>query len=98
MFADPKSTAAKDVLKSKIHGVSADDVTNILCQLLKLQAAPDVEIDAFDGNPLNYLCFMALFKKAKERKIDEPKGQLTTLINAEVKLRNLSNAVSNCQI
>ena len=79
IFADPKQTDAKDVLKSRNNenrsatttGVSADDTTNVLCQLLKQQAAPDVEIDAFDGNPLNYFYFMALFKEAVERKIDQ---------------------------
>ena len=82
IFAGPKQTDAKDVLKSRNNesrsatnsGVSADDATNVLCQLLKQQAAPDVEIDTFDGNPLNYFYFMALFKEAIERKIDDPKG------------------------
>ena len=47
---------------------------NVLCLLLKQQAAPDVEIDAFDGNPLNYSYFMTLFKETVERKINDPKG------------------------
>lgn len=53
---------------------------NVLCQLLKQQALPDVEMDTFDGNPLDYFCFMQLFKEAVERKIDEPKERLTRLI------------------
>ena len=47
---------------------------NVLCLLLKQQAAPDVEIDAFDGNPFNYSYFMTLFKETVERKINDPKG------------------------
>ena len=47
---------------------------NVLCLLLKQQAAPDVEIDTFDGNPLNYSYFMTLFKETVERKINDPKG------------------------
>ena len=88
IFADPKQTDAKDVSKSSNNenrsarnsGVSADDTTNVLCQLLKQQAAPDVEIDTFDGNPLNYFYFMALFKEAVEKKNDDPKGRLTRRI------------------
>ena len=88
IFADPKQTDAKDVLKSRNNenrsatnsGVSADDTTNVLCQLLKQQAAPDAETDTFDANPLSYFYFMALFKEAVERKIDDPKGRLTSLI------------------
>ena len=47
---------------------------NVLCQLLKQQALPDVEMDTFDGNPLDYFYFMPLLQEAVERKIDEPKG------------------------
>ena len=86
VFADPKQT--DDVSKSRNNenrsarnsGVSTDDATNVLCQLLKQQAAPDVEIDTFDGNLLNYFYFMTLFKVAVERKIEDPKGRLTRLI------------------
>ena len=88
IFADPIQTDAKDVSKpsndenisARNSGVSADDTTNVLCQLLKQQAAPHVEIDNFDGNPLNYFYFMALFKEAVEKKVDDPKGWLTRLI------------------
>ena len=86
IFADSKQTDSKNVLKSRNNenrsvrnsGVSPDGTTNVLCELLK--AAPDVEIDSFDGNPLNYFHFMALFEEAVERKIDDPKGRLTRLI------------------
>ena len=87
IFADPKQTDAKDVSKSSNNenrsarnsGVSADDTTNVLCQLRKQKAAPENEIDTFDGKQLNYFYFMALFKEAVERKIDDPKGRLTRL-------------------
>ena len=71
-FADPKQTDAKDVLKSRNNenrssansGVSVDDTTNVFS----------------DGNPLNYFYFMALFKEAVEKNIDDPKERLTRLI------------------
>ena len=73
IFADPKQADTKGVLKSRNNEnrsatnsrVSADDTTNVLCQLLKQQAAPDVEINTFDGKPLSYFYFMTLFKEAK---------------------------------
>ena len=88
IFADPKQTNAKDVSKSKNNenrsarksGVSADDTTNVLCQLLKQKAAPDAEIDTFDGNQVNNFYFMALYKEAVENKVVDPKGRLTKLI------------------
>ena len=83
IFADQKQTGAKDEPKSSNNenrsarnsGVSADDAANVLCQLLTQQAAPDVEIRTFDGNPLNCFYFMAVKKK-----IDGLNGRLTRLI------------------
>ena len=88
IFAAQKQTDAKDEPKSSNNenrsarnsGVSADDATNVLCQLLTQQAAPDAEIHTFDGNPLNYFYFMALFKEAVKKKIDDLNGRLTRLI------------------
>ena len=37
------------------------DVTEILCKLVKQQSAPDVDLDVFDGNPLECHYFMTLF-------------------------------------
>ena len=34
----------------------------------------------FDGNPLNYYYFMALFAEVVKAKIGEPRGRLTRLI------------------
>ena len=83
IFVDPKQTDTKDILISRNNenrsatnsGVSADDTTNVLCQLLKQQSAPDVEIDAFDGKPLNLFYFMALLKGALERMIQRDDEQ-----------------------
>ena len=45
-----------------------------------LQAAAEVDMEQFDGNPLNYQYFMALFAEVVETKIEEPRGRLTRLI------------------
>ena len=48
-----------------------------LCKLLHLQAAPEVDMEQFDGNPMNYHYFIVLFAEVVERKIEEPRGRLT---------------------
>ena len=54
--------------------------SNALCKLLELQVAPEVDMEQFDGNPLNCHYFMALFAEDVETKIEEPRGRLTRLI------------------
>ena len=51
--------------------------TDVLCQLLRQQAAPQVDIEVFDGNLLNFKYFMSLLKEVVETKINDPKGRLT---------------------
>ena len=53
-----------------------DDIAEVLCQLLKQQSAPEVEIDCFDGNPLNFQYFMAIFQEVVETRIEDPLGRL----------------------
>ena len=52
----------------------------MLCKLLKLHAAREVDIEPFNGNTLNYHYFIALFKEVVESKIDDPRGRLTKFI------------------
>ena len=56
------------------------DITSMLCNLLKQQSVPDVDLDVFDGNPLEYHNFMTLFHELEEKRIDNPRGRLTRLI------------------
>ena len=49
-------------------------------ELLKRQAAPDLEIDIFDGNPMDFHYFMAVFKEVVENKVTDPRGRQTCLI------------------
>ena len=56
------------------------DTNEILCRLMKQQSAPEVDIDSFDGNPMNYRYFMAIFKEVVENRIDDPRGRLIRLI------------------
>ena len=51
--------------------------TDVLCQLLRQQAAPEVDIEVFDGKLLNFKYLASLFKEVVEMKVDDPKGRLT---------------------
>ena len=64
------------VEKKNIKETSSD----ALCNLFQLQAAPEVDMEQFDGNPLNYHYFMAMFAEVVETKIEKPRGRLTRLI------------------
>ena len=55
------------------------DVTEILHKLVKQQSAPNVDLDVFDGNPLEYHYSMTLFHEIVEKRIDNPRGKLTHL-------------------
>lgn len=57
-----------------------DDESSILFKLLQLQSAPEVDIEPFNGDPLNFNYFMAMFKEVVESKVDDPRGRLTRLI------------------
>ena len=67
-----KSERKKD--KEKFTDTSVSD---ILCKMMKKQSAPEININVFDGNPLNFHYFMAVFKEAVEKKIEYTHGRLT---------------------
>ena len=48
--------------------------------LVKQQTAPDIDLDVFDGIPLDFHYFMTLFHKAVEKRIDVPRGRLARLL------------------
>ena len=56
---------------------SSIEVSDVLCQLLKQQSAPDVNIDVFDDNSLNFKYFMTLFREVVESEIKDPRGRFT---------------------
>ena len=57
-----------------------NNITEMLCKLVKEQSAPQVDLEPFDGNPLEYKYFMSMFKESVEKKIEDPRGRLTRLI------------------
>ena len=52
----------------------------MICKLSQQQGAPEVELDKFSGNPLEYQYFSTMFKEVVERKIRDPVGRLAQLI------------------
>ena len=55
-------------------------LVNELVNLIKQQAAPDVEIDVFSGDPLEYTYFITNFKEIVESSIDGQTARLNRLI------------------
>ena len=47
--------------------------------LLQQQGAPEIEIDKFNGNPLEYKYFMATFMEAVDNKVPTDRGRLIRL-------------------
>ena len=52
----------------------------MIWNLFQQQEAPEVEVDKFSGNPLDYQSFSTMFKEVVERKIKYPVGKFTRLI------------------
>ena len=59
---------------------SNDDIRKMMCNLLLHQTSPDVELDKFKGDPLEYHYFMSVFTEAVEKKFSNPHGRLVNLL------------------
>ena len=56
------------------------NVPEMMCKLVNEQSVPEIDIDVFGGNPLEFHYFMAVFHEAIEKKIEDLHGKLTRLI------------------
>ena len=70
----------KKTSSMKLLGAQDDSISEMLCQLLKQQSAPEIEINVFDGNPMEFHYFMAVFKEVVKKRVDDERGKLTLLI------------------
>ena len=52
----------------------------MMSKLLRQQGAPDVDIDIFTGDPVDYHYFIAVFNKVFEKKISVLRGRLKRLV------------------
>ena len=59
---------------------NTEELSQMMCNLLHQQSAPNVEIETFIRNPLDYHYFMSVFKEAVEYKTDDPHGRLVRLL------------------
>ena len=51
----------------------------MLCDLVKLQGAPELYLERFSREPLQYNYFITIFKDVVESKVRNPKGRLLRL-------------------
>ena len=54
-----------------------NNITKMLSKLVKEQSVPQVDLEPFDGNPLEYTYFMLMFKESVKKRTEDPKGRLT---------------------
>ena len=66
--------------KAAIDPLGTESLAEMLCKLLYQQAAPTVDIEPYNGDPINYHYFMASFKEVVETNILDSRGRLTRLI------------------
>ena len=67
----------QQALERKTHDREADqNVTELMCKLVNQQNAPELDIDTFDGDPMEFHYFMTIFHKVVERKIDDAQVRL----------------------
>jgi hypothetical protein len=59
------------------------ELSTLITKLVDLQvtqSAPVVDIDTFNGDPLEYTFFRATFRDAVEQRVQDPRGRLTRLL------------------
>ena len=71
----------QQAFERKTHDREAgQSVTKLISRLLNQQNAPELDIDTFDGDPIEFHYFMAIFHEVVEGKVDDAQGRLTRLI------------------
>ena len=70
-----QKTSNKKLPRAQVYSVN-----EMMCQLLNQQPAPEIEIDIFDGNPMEFHCFMPVFKEVVEKRVDDEREKLTCSI------------------
>ena len=77
---DGKNLLHKTTNEELEYGRDQKNITDMMCELLKQQPGPELEINIFDGNPMDFHYFMVVFKEVVENKVTDPRGWLTHLI------------------
>ena len=74
-----KSLRSDAVEYGHLPDKNQSDMVVMMGKLLREQAAPDVDVDIFTGDPVDYHYFIAVFDEVVEKKIDDPRSRLTRL-------------------
>ena len=61
-----------------VHG--NDNATQMLSKLEREQSATQVDMEPFEGNPLDLTYFMSVFQESVVKKVDDPSRKLTRFI------------------
>ena len=60
----------KPNIRKSVPAVTVDEgLSKMMCQPLKQQSAPDIDIDVFSGNPMDFHYFMAVCNEIVEKNI-----------------------------
>ena len=70
----------KQVFPSRQKGLVPGEEQQNIFEMLNYMQAPEVEIDRFDGDPLEFLYFINNFQQAVETKIRDERGRLRRLL------------------
>lgn len=78
-----KSSPLAAQANSHLSVQPGSELNTLITKLVDLQvtqSAPVVDIDTFNGNPLEYTYFRATFRDAVEQRVQDPRGRLTRLL------------------
>ena len=75
-----KRSEVKDERRKDKEEFTNTSVADMLSKMMKQQSAQEIDFDVFDRNPLDLYYFMAVFREAAEKKIEDPRGRLICLI------------------
>ena len=70
----------EDLERNTKNAPTNSDISKVLCDLVKQQSAPDIDLDVFDGNHLQYHYFITMFYEMVEKRIDDPSGRITCIL------------------
>ena len=67
----PKQIATAIAIANSEKAVEDNEMGKMLCQLVKKQSDPTVDIEESHGSPLQYSYFRSIFQELVEKKIDK---------------------------
>ena len=78
--AEPTADRRGPTQTSRKSEGNQEDRVGMMSKLIRQQAPPNVYIDIFNGSPVHYHYFIAVFEEVVEKKIGNPRGRLARLV------------------